>query len=127
MPECTDDERDNSICIPQEEEASLDIKVEELNLGPECDRQKCVLPNCYCSADGTLAPGVEELGMDISEVPQMITITFNGAVTGENMNIYDNISWTQKFGNKQLSQNASKVVLQLIDAFAMDRDRKQVI
>ena len=57
---------------------------------PECDPSQCVLPACYCSADGTLAPGVTEdgSGLDIKQVPQMIMISFNGAVTGENMDMY---------------------------------------
>jgi len=90
MPECTGDERDNSKCIVKEKE-EIEIKVEDPNLLPECDPQNCVLPSCFCSADGTLAPGVEEGGLTISDVPQMITITFNGAVTGENMNIYERL------------------------------------
>merc|ERR1712020_128558 len=90
-PECSDEEPEITDCIPKEKEESLEITVEDPNLLPECDRQKCVLPNCYCSVDGTLAPGVEELGLDIKEVPQMIMISFNGAVTGENMNIYERL------------------------------------
>ena len=37
---------------------------------PECDPEQCVLPACYCSADGTLAPGVTEdgTGLDITQV-----------------------------------------------------------
>jgi len=91
-PECSDEERDVTKCIPKVEEENVETKVEDPNFNvPECDRQKCVLPNCYCSVDGTLAPGVEELGLDIKEVPQMIMISFNGAVTGENMNIYERL------------------------------------
>merc|ERR1712002_249786 len=92
IPECSDEERDVTKCIPKVEEESVETKVEDPNFNvPECDRQKCVLPNCYCSVDGTLAPGVEELGLDIKEVPQMIMISFNGAVTGENMVIYERL------------------------------------
>ena len=37
---------------------------------PECDPAVCVLPACYCSADGTQAPGVTEdgSGLDIKQV-----------------------------------------------------------
>merc|ERR1712055_526442 len=99
MPECTGDERDNTKCIVKEKE-EIEIKVEDPNLLPECDPQNCVLPSCFCSADGTLAPGVEEGGLTISDVPQMITITFNGAVTGENMNIYERL-----FNDERLNPN----------------------
>ena len=60
---------------------------------PECDREVCQLPACYCSSDGTLAPGVSEDGggLSVSEVPQMIMISFNGAVTGQNMDMYQRI------------------------------------
>ena len=62
------------------------------NLLPECDKERCLLPGCFCSADGTLAPGVDsEGGMTISEVPQMIMISFNGAVTDQNMDMYEKI------------------------------------
>jgi|ERR1740124_172302 len=89
-PECTDDERDNSKCIVRETEETQ-IQEEDPNLLPECDREKCVLPSCFCSADGTLIPGVGEGGLTVQEVPQMITITFNGAVTGENMKVYEKL------------------------------------
>merc|ERR1712123_13946 len=90
-PECSDELRDTTKCIPNPEEVTLELQLEDPNLLPECDRQKCVLPDCYCSVDGTLVPGVEELGLDIKEVPQMISISFNGAVNGENMKVYDKL------------------------------------
>ena len=37
---------------------------------PECDPAVCQLPSCYCSTDGTIAPGVSEdgAGLSINEV-----------------------------------------------------------
>ncbi len=45
---------------------------------------QCTLPDCFCSVDGTLIPG----GMAASDVPQMITITFDDAVNDENWELY---------------------------------------
>ena len=47
---------------------------------------QCSLPDCFCSSDGTLVPG----GLLPSDVPQMITITFDDAVNDENWNLYQN-------------------------------------
>ncbi|MCL4162590.1 UNVERIFIED_CONTAM: hypothetical protein GTU68_054251, partial [Idotea baltica] len=57
------------------------------NRAPECDRRECVLPDCFCSSDGTQIPG----GLDPSDTPQMITITFSGAVNADNMDLYQEI------------------------------------
>ena len=57
------------------------------NRAPDCDPTQCVLPDCYCSADGTRIPG----GIETSQVPQMITITFNGAVNVDNIDLYEEI------------------------------------
>jgi len=62
------------------------IKAEEEKEGA-CDLSTCSLPDCFCSADGTVAPGELEL----SEIPQFINIAFNGAVNGENMDFYQRI------------------------------------
>ena len=52
---------------------------------PECDPAVCVLPACYCSADGTQAPGVTEdgSGLDIKQVIDMLNffkLTFNNRI-----------------------------------------------
>lgn len=60
---------------------------EDPNAAPLCDRKYCVLPECYCSPDGTLIPG----DIEKTQVPMMITITFNGAVTVDNIAIYQEI------------------------------------
>ena len=57
------------------------------NRAPDCDPTQCVLPDCYCSADGTRIPG----NIEVSQVPQMITITFNGAVNVDNIDLYEEI------------------------------------
>ena len=58
------------------------------NRTPPCDRSACQLPDCYCSADGTVIPGNEP---EITQTPMMVTLSFNGAVTEKNMRIYRNI------------------------------------
>jgi len=54
-----------------------------LDLAVKCDPANCELPHCYCSKDGTLIPH----RLDPSKTPQMILLTFDGAV---NVNNYDN-------------------------------------
>ena len=54
------------------------------NRAPDCDLGQCQLPDCFCSPDGTRVPG----NIDPAQVPQMITITFNGAVNSDNINVY---------------------------------------
>jgi len=60
---------------------------EDPNAAPKCNLAECVLPDCFCSSDGTQVPGE----MEISQVPQMITLTFNGAVNIDNIGIYQDI------------------------------------
>lgn len=57
------------------------------NAAPRCDPSACVLPDCFCSVDGTKVPGDLEVG----QIPQMITLSFNGAVNIDNINIYQQI------------------------------------
>ena len=99
IPECSEVE-EGTECREVEIQAkdpSVQVEAEE-DLPPECDKEKCVLPACFCSADGTLAPGVapEEGGLSIDEVPQMILISFNGAVTGQNMALYERLFKTNR-------------------------------
>merc|ERR1711899_259380 len=51
------------------------------NRAPECDTGACLLPDCFCSPDGTRIPG----NINPDQVPQMITITFNGAINSDNI------------------------------------------
>ncbi|CAO1383423.1 unnamed protein product [Diamesa tonsa] len=53
-----------------------------LDLAQKCDPAECVLPYCYCSKDGTSIPK----DLSAEEIPQMILLTFDGAV---NLNNYD--------------------------------------
>ncbi len=57
------------------------------NRAPECDPTQCSLPDCYCSADGTRIPG----DLEANNVPQMITLTFNGAMNTDNIDLYEEI------------------------------------
>ncbi|XP_068231479.1 chitin deacetylase 1 [Palaemon carinicauda] len=72
-----DDESDENAC-------GVD---EDPNRAPECDKQQCVLPDCFCSADGTQIPG----NLNPSNTPQMITITFSGAVNFDNVDLYQDL------------------------------------
>jgi len=60
---------------------------EDPNAAPKCDLSQCVLPECFCSPDGTQVPG----DLEITQVPQMITLTFNGAVNVDNIGIYQEV------------------------------------
>lgn len=66
----------------------------DTNAAPACDTQKCRLPNCWCSKDGTRIPG----NLTALAVPQMITITFDDAVNAENFELYS--SKRSQFINK---------------------------
>jgi hypothetical protein len=60
---------------------------EDPNAAPRCDPSDCVLPDCFCSADGTKVPG----DLEVAQIPQMITLSFNGAVNIDNIPIYQKI------------------------------------
>ena len=57
------------------------------NAAPKCDTADCVIPDCFCSADGTKVPG----NLEVAQVPQMITLSFNGAINVDNIPIYQEI------------------------------------
>lgn len=57
------------------------------NAAPRCDPSECVIPDCFCSADGTHVPG----NLEVAQVPQMIALSFNGAVNSDNIPIYQEI------------------------------------
>ncbi|KAG9435986.1 hypothetical protein HZU67_02409 [Apis mellifera carnica] len=75
-PDCKDESDENACTVETDP-----------NRAPDCDPTQCVLPDCYCSADGTRIPG----NIEPSQVPQMITITFNGAVNVDNIDLYEEI------------------------------------
>jgi len=62
------------------------------NAAPICDLSICVLPDCFCSVDGTAVPGGLCPGKkDCTKVPQMITITFDDAINNNNIELYNEI------------------------------------
>jgi hypothetical protein len=72
-PDCSDGSDENACTVDQDP-----------NRAPDCDLGQCQLPDCFCSPDGTRVPG----NIDPAQVPQMITITFNGAVNTDNIDVY---------------------------------------
>ncbi|CAH0702359.1 unnamed protein product [Spodoptera exigua] len=58
-----------------------------LDLATKCDPAECQLPYCFCSKDGTLIPG----GLDPEDTPQMIMLTFDGAVNLNNFELYKKV------------------------------------
>merc|ERR1712183_47375 len=78
IPECADGS-DENICRDPETDP---------NATDKCDPRQCVWEEgCFCSVDGTRIPG----DLLPSQTPQMILITFSGAVNDENVRIYDQI------------------------------------
>ena len=59
------------------------------NRAPRCNLADCALPDCFCSADGTVIPGAADTSVE--QTPQMVTLSFNGAVTGTNMAVYQSL------------------------------------
>lgn len=57
------------------------------NRAPPCDPAVCVLPDCFCSEDGTSIPG----DLPAKDVPMMITITFDDAINNNNIELYKEI------------------------------------
>ena len=90
-----------------EEDSQRNIEEEQVKAEEEaegaCDLSTCTLPTCFCSADGTQAPGGPEY-LEVSEVPQMINIGFNGAVNGDNMALYQRL-----FKKERLNPNGCTV------------------
>jgi len=78
-----DDKKD---CTDGSDENACTVETDP-NRAPECDQTQCVLPDCFCSADGTRIPGA----LEPNTVPQMITITFNGAINVDNVDLYADI------------------------------------
>lgn len=89
---CRDDGLDQPDCLRIVEKTEDEETIEETKKREnECDLSRCVLPECFCSIDGTAAPGVGGEIQDITDLPMMISISFNGAVNGDNMEIYQKI------------------------------------
>lgn len=68
---------------------------------PTCDN-KCQLPDCFCSADGTAIPG----NLQPNQVPQMVLLSFSGAVNELVFDHYKKIlGYSNKFGSGQSRLN----------------------
>lgn len=68
---------------------------------PTCDN-KCQLPDCLCSADGTAIPG----NLQPNQVPQMVLLSFSGAVNELVFDHYKKIlGYSNKFGSGQSRLN----------------------
>jgi hypothetical protein len=70
------------------------------NRAPHCDPAVCVLPDCFCSEDGTTIPG----DLPSKNVPMMITITFDDAINNNNINLYKEI-----FNGKRKNPNGCNI------------------
>ena len=73
-------------CRDSSDEVACSVE-EDPNAAPKCNPAECVLPDCFCSADGTKVPGE----LEVSQIPQMIMLNFNGAVNIDNIPIYQKI------------------------------------
>lgn len=79
---------DKPDCSDGSDEVDSVCQVEsDPNAAPKCDTADCVIPDCFCSADGTKVPG----NLEVAQVPQMITLSFNGAVNVDNIPIYQEL------------------------------------
>jgi hypothetical protein len=70
------------------------------NRAPPCDPAVCVLPDCFCSDDGTTIPG----DVPAKDVPQMITITFDDAINNNNIDLY-----REMFNGKRKNPNGCDI------------------
>lgn len=70
------------------------------NRAPPCDPAVCVLPDCFCSEDGTTIPGE----IPAKDVPQMITITFDDAINNNNIDLY-----REMFNGKRKNPNGCDI------------------
>ena len=57
------------------------------NRAPPCDQSQCILPDCFCSPDGTQIPG----RLEPNSIPQMVMITFDDAINNNNIEIYEKL------------------------------------
>ncbi|KAK6640152.1 hypothetical protein RUM44_011838 [Polyplax serrata] len=58
-----------------------------VDLAVRCNVSQCSLPYCFCSKDGTRIPG----DLDPEDTPQMIILTFNGAINQNNFEQYQKV------------------------------------
>jgi len=96
VPDCSDGSDENACTVD-----------EDPNRAEICDLAACQLPDCYCSADGTVAPGVETGKLEIGQIPQMITLTFSGAVNGDNINVYNKLFHSERLNPNSCTSRAT--------------------
>lgn len=71
---------DGSVDCPDgSDEGWCDVE-NDPNAATACDLRQCHLPNCFCSSSGTRIPG----RLEVRTIPQMILLTFDGAVNSDN-------------------------------------------
>jgi len=75
-PNCLDGS-DENLCGPRTDP----------NRADECDPEICRLPDCFCSPTSTKVPG----GLEPTDVPQMIVISFDDAINSNNFPIYQRL------------------------------------
>ncbi|KAF0300423.1 Low-density lipoprotein receptor-related protein 5 [Amphibalanus amphitrite] len=73
-------------CADKSDENACEVGVDP-NGSFLCDTSQCLLPSCFCSSDGTQIPE----NLEPAQTPQMITMTFTGAVNVDNINLYQEI------------------------------------
>jgi len=98
-PDCADGSDENA-CTVDEDPNRADV----------CNPAECLLPDCFCSADGTTAPGVEGGKLEISNLPMMITFTFNGAINDENVRVYDKLFHSERLNPNGCTAKATYFV-----------------
>ncbi|OQV16221.1 Cullin-4A [Hypsibius exemplaris] len=52
---------------------------------PDCDKNQCQLPDCYCSLHGTAIPD----DLPVNQVPQMVILQFDDPVNDNNIPMFD--------------------------------------
>ena len=89
-------------CGPIDE---AEVRAEERELSqdalPSCQLDDCHLPNCFCTNDGTLIPA----NIPPSQTPQMVLISFSGAL---NDLVYDHYRRVLGYGNRFNSQQSRR-------------------
>ena len=65
-----------------------------------------MIPDCFCSVDGSKIPG----DLEIAQVPQMISLSFNGAINVDNIPIYQEIFAEGKYLQMQAKQIKTGVI-----------------
>ncbi|CAK1587046.1 unnamed protein product [Parnassius mnemosyne] len=71
-------------CDDSSDEGWCDLN-NDPNSAEPCDPNMCLLPDCFCTKSGKEIPG----NLIPNQTPQMITLTFDGAVNHENWDIYN--------------------------------------